>query len=417
MKKFPILLPILLPMLLSVVLSITFVIAQEEMPERTGFRPDAPPYAIRGPYWVGTMEFVIEDGDRILNGTVWYPALNPDNAEEITEYDSGLSEMLPPELNFFPGHALSGADPNLQNAPYPLVIYSHSNTASRFWTAFYQEHLASYGFVVMAVDHTGTSSFDFITVPEDEYFAVNFIEAAIHRPQDIVRILDFAETFTSSDAALAGMIDMDRVAVTGWSLGGYTALVSAGARIDVDWLTNWCSELDVYDRICNTLDSWDRLAELAGLDTTPEHLWQPMGDSRIDAVITMTSGSGKLLGPEGLASVETPLMAIGGSADSINRFEEGTRLTFDRVSSERKSLVVFENADHYIFGGGSPAWNAIIFDVLSDDVWDMDRAHDLIDHFSVAFLLAELYGDEDALSTLTPEKVQFTGINYEAIGY
>jgi hypothetical protein len=47
----------------------------------------------------------------------------------------------------------------------------------------------------------------------------------------------------------------------------------------------------------------------------------------------------------------------------------------------------------------------------------MDRAHDLIDHFTTAFLLTELYGDEDAAAALFPEAVTFPGITYETIGY
>lgn len=47
----------------------------------------------------------------------------------------------------------------------------------------------------------------------------------------------------------------------------------------------------------------------------------------------------------------------------------------------------------------------------------MDRAHDLINHFATAFLLAELYGDEDAATALAPEAVVFPGITYEATGY
>ena len=126
-------------------------------PSPVGLRPDAPTYALHGPYWVGTMAMVIEDPDRPLPITVWYPALNPDNLEEAVEYDIGLGEMLPPELNLIPGHALLDAQADKQQAPYPLVIYSPANTASRLWAVYYQEHLASYGFVVIAVDHPGTT--------------------------------------------------------------------------------------------------------------------------------------------------------------------------------------------------------------------------------------------------------------------
>lgn len=49
----------------------------------------------------------------------------------------------------------------------------------------------------------------------------------------------------------------------------------------------------------------------------------------------------------------------------------------------------------------------------ADNVWDMDRAHDLTDHFATAFLLAELKGDKEAAKTLAPENVTFPGIKYE----
>src|SRR5690606_30838507 len=53
----------------------------------------------------------------------------------------------------------------------------------------------------------------------------------------------------------------------------------------------------------------------------------------------------------------------------------------------------------------------------TDPVWDMDRAHDLINHFATAFLLAELKGDAEAAAALAPENVSFPGIQYEATGY
>ena len=43
----------------------------------------------------------------------------------------------------------------------------------------------------------------------------------------------------------------------------------------------------------------------------------------------------------------------------------------------------------------------------------MDRAHDLINHFVTAFLLAELKGDSEAAKALAPENVTFPGIQYE----
>jgi hypothetical protein len=65
-----------------------FAGAQEgPKPEAVGLRPDAPPYALHGPYWVGVMEFEAETPSHPTKVLVWYPALNPDGAEEIATYD------------------------------------------------------------------------------------------------------------------------------------------------------------------------------------------------------------------------------------------------------------------------------------------------------------------------------------------
>ena len=55
--------------------------------------------------------------------------------------------------------------------------------------------------------------------------------------------------------------------------------------------------------------------------------------------------------------------------------------------------------------------------VCSDAVWDMQRAHDLINHFTTAFLLAKLKDDAEAAAALSPEEVGFPGIAYQAEGF
>lgn len=388
--------------------------AEPEVPEPLGLRPDAPTYALHGPYWVGTMEMVIEDSDRPLPITVWYPALNPDNLEEVVEYDIGLGEMLPPELNLIPGHALLAAEADRQQAPYPLVIYSPANTASRLWAVYYQEHLASYGFVVIAVDHPGTSAGDYMMVEDEAYYApnANSVEARAYRPQDIIRVLDYAETLTADDGQLEGLIDMEHVAVTGWSLGGQAALAVAGAQMDFNWLADWCDELPAYDSLCNLLESGEHLAELMNLDTVPDELWSSFHDDRVDAIIVMAINTASM-GPDGLAPIEVPVMALGGTADTVTNFVDGVQSLYDYVSSPTRVMVGFEGGNHYIFGDGSPVWREILFDVLSDKVWDMDRVHDLTNHFSTAFLLDALKGDTEAHAALLPENVTFPGLSYE----
>ena len=56
-------------------------------------------------------------------------------------------------------------------------------------------------------------------------------KSEISRPQDMVRQLDFAEALTAPKGEMAGLIDMEHVAVTGQSFGGAIALEMGGARL------------------------------------------------------------------------------------------------------------------------------------------------------------------------------------------
>ena len=54
--------------------------------------------------------------------------------------------------------------------------------------------------------------------------------------------------------------------------------------------------------------------------------------------------------------------------------------------------------------------------ICSDPVWDMDRAHDLINHFTTAFLLATLKDDAEAAAARVGCRC-LPGITYEAQGF
>jgi hypothetical protein len=53
----------------------------------------------------------------------------------------------------------------------------------------------------------------------------------------------------------------------------------------------------------------------------------------------------------------------------------------------------------------------------ADTAWDRQQAHDLIGHFTTAFLLAELKQDHDAAAALAPDAVEFSKVTYATEGY
>jgi hypothetical protein len=90
---------------------------------------------------------------------------------------------------------------------------------------------------------------------------------------------------------------------------------------------------------------------------------------------------------------------------------------YENLGSPMKSLVVFEGANHMIFSDDceTAPWliDMGLSWVCSDTNWNMDRAHDLINHFTTAFLLDVLKGDKDAHKALLPDAVSFPGIEYK----
>lgn len=375
---------------------------------------DAATYAVRGQHPVGARDLVIE-GDAPLDITIWYPALNTDGAEEAIAYPymtnpDSLMGMEPTVS----GQAIAEAPYDLDGGPYPLVVLSHGFSLGRAGYAWLAEHLASHGFAVVAPQH-----YELV----DETLS-DFWRASITRPQETSVVLDYLEAQAMA-GELAGLINIETVAVVGHSYGGYTALVMAGARIDIAGMQTLCSEAeqsgDPNAWLCSmVLPYVDDMVELAGMDGMPEGLWPSWGDDRVDVTVSM-AGDAYFFNEAGLAEVTIPVLALGGTADTGTPFAWGTQPTYDYVSSTTKAQVAFEGAEHMIFGAtceALPFFVEIGFDAYcSDPVWEMERAHDLTQHFVTAFLLAELTQDTDAMDALSPASVSFDGITYDAQGY
>jgi predicted dienelactone hydrolase len=175
---------------------------------------------------------------------MWYPALNPSGREEAYTYDlNGLVTE---------GRALPAAAPNLTDGPYPVIFYSHGLFGARFESTAYLEHLASWGFVVIAADHSGTTFFN-ITSAED------VVRSFANRPLEILRLIAHAEAL-NSEGDYTGLFDTNRLAITGFSFGGYTALLAGGASIDTRALAAACEGVSVEESALCAPTSLDLLA-------------------------------------------------------------------------------------------------------------------------------------------------------------
>ena len=405
--------------LILVVISVLFMGASAKKSNEvryTGLLNDTPKYGMHGPHQIGIRDLAI-DGQAPLEITVWYPAVKDDDREAAITYVYEIKMGDPfgtVALASYDGQAMRDAPFDFSANPYPLVILSPGFSIGSSAYAWLAEHLASYGFVVISPEHHEHLD------PENELW-----RAAITRPQDILTVFANIDEQIGPAGAFAGWIDKDLVAVIGHSYGGYTALAAAGAQIDTDGFEDHCKNAqegnDPGAWLCDQLlPHMPDMAGLSGLDSIPEGLWPAWADPRVDAIVSM-AGDAFFFGQAGLADITVPVMAIGGTADSDSPFLWGTYPTYEYVSSPRKVKIALNDAEHMIFTGTCEAipWYLKFFsgEFCSDMDWDREYAHDLVNHFTTAFLLAELNQDVSAAAALVPSAVDFSGVTYEAQGY
>jgi predicted dienelactone hydrolase len=381
--------------------------AQAKGPDPVGLRLDAPDYAKHGPFWVGTRELNFVDGKDTVGLTVWYPALNPTNAKEETTYTITFSLGSPDKPLIAAGQAIRDAAPDSTKAPYPLILFSPGLTVWSQANSTLLEHLASYGFVVLSWNPRGET-------------IETFWQGAGYRLLDPKLVITRADKMTATGGELAGIIDMQHMAVVGHSSGGWTALAAGGAQLNFGWCAANKDEVAKNPRgNCGQfVPHQDEIAAMLGLKSAPIGMWPATNDPRIMAVISM-AGDGDIWGVnyEGISQLKVPTMVMGGSHDTVNVPEITSYPIYDHLGSAIKSRVIFQGGDHAIFLNSCKVVPALVtpdmFWACSDQVWEMDRVHDLINQFTTAFLLDVVKGDKDAHKALLPAAVTFPGIDYK----
>lgn len=153
--------------------------------DRSGANPNAPLYALPGPQPVGTRILTGDDGAP-LDLTIWYPALLSGAKTETSRYPYRIKMGNPfgsVSVASYSGQAFADAPYDLSEGPHAMVILSPGFILGTTDYAWLAEHLASYGFVVVAVEHQEV--FD-----EDVH---GLWRATILRPQEILDVLAYLD--------------------------------------------------------------------------------------------------------------------------------------------------------------------------------------------------------------------------------
>lgn len=245
---------------------------------------------------------------------------SPVRVSDVMWHDDARNRDVPVRV-YRPGDGPDGAE-----RKHPMIVFSHGLGGSGRNYRYFGEHMASWGYVVVAPSHAGSDTASLVEWMRKGRDAENgrdgWLRSSINDPENLKnRPLDvsFVIDRAMKDAALG--IDAERIGVAGHSFGAYTSMAVAGMKVD--------------------------------LPGAPDTVFR---DPRVKAVLPMSPQGGKTMGIDDGAwdTIGAAVLFLTGTRDygEGQRSAAWRREAFDGMSGADAFLVVIDGATHMTFGQG-----------------------------------------------------------------
>ncbi len=321
----------------------------------TLINPDQPDLARADPK---TGKVVLRD--RALVVDIWYPATFDKRAQRVTYRGTLWGEPPRAPVAFTQaGMAVAGAAPS--GRAHPLVVVSHGYSNLPAVMTWLTENLASKGYVVAAIHHRDPNPY--------------VVSAAARAAPNYDRPHDIAFVTARLRATLGSQIDPARVALIGYSQGGYGVLTAGGARLDPD-----------HPNMTLVAGGW--LRKIARDAPGADDIVVP----GVKAIVALAPGGGgkhSTWGAAGLAGIRAPLLLVAGDADPVVGYALGAKSFFEQAINSDRYLLTYKAAGHSIgLNPAPPAMRGSVWDIywFEDPIWRTDRINAINLHFITAFL-------------------------------
>jgi predicted dienelactone hydrolase len=302
--------------------------------------------------------------DRALVVDIWYPAAPATNTPRATYSAAFWGEPPNPPVRFtVPGIAVRDAPAT--GTALPLVILSHGYSNAPAAMTWLTENLASKGYVVAGIRHEDANPYT--ARPADR------AAPSLNRPLDIVF------TAASLKKLLGAQVDPTRVALIGYSMGGYGVVTAGGASLDPagpamnivpgGWLKRYARGNPDAAKIA--IPGLKAIVAMA-----------PAGGGTV-------GGNNSAWGKAGLAAITAPLLLIAGNRDPVVDYAGGAKSIFTDTVNADRYLLTYREAGHAVGLNPAPAeMRGTVWDMdwFEDSVWRQDRINAINLHFITAFL-------------------------------
>jgi predicted dienelactone hydrolase len=268
--------------------------------------------------------------------------------------------------------------------PVPVIVISHGLGLNSSNFRYLANYLSSYGLAVVVPNHPVTNTPN--VSPKLSIINSNankLIESGefIDRPLDIKFILDQLEKVNQFDDHLQGRLNLQQVGVFGQSFGGYTALALAGAEINFEQLKQDCQPEALRNTWNMSLFLQCRALELPNESKKEYNL----RDERVKAAIAVNPITSSIFGQAGLNQIQTPVMLVGSSEDTVAPALYEQILPFSWLTNPHKYLVMFVGATHFSSIGNSNSGSKQV-ELPAEMVGDASQAQSYINALSLPFL-------------------------------
>ncbi len=340
---------------------------------------DAPELAALGPYKVGVRELTLVDrarpgltgtADRSLPLLVWYPATGGAAAPPRV-YTRALPRAGGTPVTITT-EGIAATDATAAPGRFPLVIVSHGFGGWPAGMSYLTENLASKGYVVVSIAHNDDAAGD--------NFRLSFGNAVVNRAADQqAAIAEMVRRAGIVGDAIGAQVDAARVAVIGYSMGGFGALATGGAGYDPGGPTP------------SQLPPALLARQAQGARTAEPH---------IKAVVAIAPWGGqpanRSWSPQGLGGLRVPALFIAGDQDDVSNYGEGIRWLWENAVHSERWLLTYADARHNVGGNAIPrevADDPAFQENFAEPVWRTERLNAINLHFVTAFLDRYLKGD------------------------